>query len=210
MAVGVALSPVPILAIVLLVGTPHERANGLAFAVGWVVGLAIVGAIALLAHGTSRTSGNRVTSGIELAVGLFFVLLAWRIWRRRPERGEAPELPRWMRTIDSFTTLRSLGAGVALSALNPKTLTLTIAAAAAIGDAGLSAGREAGVLATFVLRGSLSILVPLALYLRLGELAKDLLERLRARVAQHGPAVGTAVLLVLAAKLIGAIVGFSS
>jgi threonine/homoserine/homoserine lactone efflux protein len=152
-----------------------------------------------------------VTSGIELAVGLFFVLLAWRIWRGRPERGEAPELPRWMQTIDSFTALKSLGSGAALSALNPKTLTLTIAAAAAIGDAGLSAGREAGVLATFVLLGSLSILVPLALYLRLGERAKDLLERLKAWVAQHGAFVGAAVLLVLAAKLIGdAIVGFSS
>ena len=38
-AVGVALSPVPIVAVILMLGTPRARTNGPMFAVGWVAGL---------------------------------------------------------------------------------------------------------------------------------------------------------------------------
>jgi len=35
----VALSPVPIIAVVLMLGTPRARVNGPAFVLGWVLGL---------------------------------------------------------------------------------------------------------------------------------------------------------------------------
>ncbi len=35
-AIGVAISPVPIIAIILMLGTPKARSNGPAFAAGWV------------------------------------------------------------------------------------------------------------------------------------------------------------------------------
>ena len=38
-AIGVAISPVPIIAIILMLGTPKARSNGPAFAAGWVIGL---------------------------------------------------------------------------------------------------------------------------------------------------------------------------
>ncbi len=41
-AVGVALSPVPIIAVILMLGTPRARTTGSAFALGWVAGLVIV------------------------------------------------------------------------------------------------------------------------------------------------------------------------
>ena len=44
LAVGVALSPVPIIAVVLMLTTPRARVNGPAFVLGWLVGLGIVGA----------------------------------------------------------------------------------------------------------------------------------------------------------------------
>ena len=37
-AIGVAISPVPIIAIILMLGTPKARSNGPAFAAGWVLG----------------------------------------------------------------------------------------------------------------------------------------------------------------------------
>src|SRR4051794_38934354 len=46
--VGVALSPVPIIAVVLMLATPRGRVNGPAFLAGWVVGLAVVGTVVLL------------------------------------------------------------------------------------------------------------------------------------------------------------------
>jgi Sap, sulfolipid-1-addressing protein len=42
-AVGVALSPVPIIAVILMLVTPRARVSGPAFVVGWLTGLAVVG-----------------------------------------------------------------------------------------------------------------------------------------------------------------------
>ncbi len=44
-ALAVALSPIPIIAIVLVLGAPNARRAGPAFAVGWVAGLLAVSAV---------------------------------------------------------------------------------------------------------------------------------------------------------------------
>jgi hypothetical protein len=46
-AVGVALSPVPIIAVILMLATPRARSTGSAFAIGWVAGLVVVSVIVL-------------------------------------------------------------------------------------------------------------------------------------------------------------------
>jgi threonine/homoserine/homoserine lactone efflux protein len=55
-AVGVALSPVPIIAVVLMLSTPNGRVGGLAFLIGWVVGIAVPGTIVLLVAGGASAS----------------------------------------------------------------------------------------------------------------------------------------------------------
>ena len=44
-AVGVALSPIPIVAVILMLGTPRAWTTGPAFATGWVLGLVTVAVI---------------------------------------------------------------------------------------------------------------------------------------------------------------------
>ena len=46
-AVGIALSPIPIIAVVLMLTSDKARVNGPGFVLGWLVGLGIVGAIVL-------------------------------------------------------------------------------------------------------------------------------------------------------------------
>ena len=48
LAIGIAVSPLPIIAIILMLITPKARGNGLAFFGGWMLGLAVVGAIVLI------------------------------------------------------------------------------------------------------------------------------------------------------------------
>ena len=43
LAIGVALSPVAIIAVVLMLTTDRARVNGPAFVLGWLIGLAVVG-----------------------------------------------------------------------------------------------------------------------------------------------------------------------
>jgi hypothetical protein len=129
LAVGVAISPVPIIAIVLILGTPRARSNGPAFALGWLAGLSIAGGIFLAVRERARPRGGRrpgdvgqrrqadPRGALRLAGGPD---LAWR-----PQAGQEAEMPKWMRAIDRFTAVRSLVFGVILSALNPKNLAST-------------------------------------------------------------------------------------
>ncbi len=60
LAVGVALSPVPIIAVVLMLTSRRARSNGQAFVIGWLIGLAVVGAIVLSVAGPGRREQIRV------------------------------------------------------------------------------------------------------------------------------------------------------
>jgi threonine/homoserine/homoserine lactone efflux protein len=203
----VAISPVPIIAIVLTLGTPRARSNGPAFAVGWVAGLAIVGAamVALASGNSEADDGGPETwvSILKLILGVLFLLLAVRTWRGRPRPGQQAAMPKWMQAIDTFTTGKSLGFGVLLSGVNPKNLALTIAAAVAIAQTGISGGEAAGALAIFILVGSLSIVAPVAIYFLVGAKAAAILDELKTWMAIHNAAIMAVLLLVLGAKLIG-------
>ena len=214
LAIGVAISPVPIIAIVLMLGTPRARSNGLAFALGWIAGLTIVGgALLALASGNAQEDdGGPETwvSVVKLGLGVLFVLLAARTWRGRPRAGQEAPMPKWMQAIDTFTTGKSLGFGVLLSGVNPKNLALTIAAATAIAQTGISGGEAAVALAIFILVGSLSILAPVVIYFALGARAAAILDELKTWMAMHNAAIMAVLLLVLGLKLIGdAISGLS-
>jgi hypothetical protein len=88
---------------------------------------------------------------------------------------------------------------------------LTIAAATAIAEAGVSNGQEAGALGVFALVGSLTILAPLVVYFAMGAKATKILDGLKGFLAAHNAAIMTVLFLVLAAKLIGdAITGLTT
>ena len=57
--VGVAISPVPIIAVVLILATPKGRTNGPAFLAGWIVGIAALGTIVLLVSNGASASNPR-------------------------------------------------------------------------------------------------------------------------------------------------------
>lgn len=207
LGVGVALSPVPIIAVVLMLGTPRARVNGPAFLLGWIVGLAVVGAIVLVVAGGAGASEDAEPATwvdwVEIVLGVLLALVAIRQWRGRPRAGEEAGMPKWMRTIDTFTPGRSLAIAAALSGINPKNLLLTVGAAAAIAQTGIDTGEQAIALAVFVLVGTLGPGVPVAIYFALGERARRLLDDLKAWMGAHNAAIMAILCLVIGVKLIG-------
>jgi threonine/homoserine/homoserine lactone efflux protein len=213
-AVGVALSPVPIIGVVLMLGTPRARGNGPAFLLGWVVGLTVVGTIVLLvARGASASDdGEPATwvSLVKLVLGLLLVLVAVKQWRGRPRGDDEAQLPSWMTAVDHFTPVRAAAMGVALSAVNPKNLILTLGAAAAIAQTGISAGQQELALLVFVAVGTLGPGIPVAIFFAMGERAKRLLDELKAWMGANNAAIMAVLCLVIGAKLVGdAITGLS-
>jgi threonine/homoserine/homoserine lactone efflux protein len=215
LAVAVAIFPVPIIAVVLVLGSDRGTAKGAAFVLTWCIGLSAIGGIVLVLGGAADANdeGEPATwvNVLLLGLGLLLLVAAVRQWRGRPSGGEEAPTPGWMRTIDEFTIAKAAGAGFALSAVNPKNLLLTAAAAAEIAEVGLSAGRQVALLLGFVLVASAGVLTPLVLALALGDRSRELLEGLRAWLARHNAVIMGLLFLLIGAKLIGdAISGFSS
>ena len=206
-AVGVSLSPVPVIAVVLMLATPRARANGPAFVLGWIVGLAVVGAIVLAVAGSADAGqeGDPATwvDVLKLVLGALLLLVAARQWRSRPPPGAEPELPGWMRTIDRFSPARSFGIAAALSGVNPKNLLLTVGAAAAIAGAGGGTGEEVVALAVFIFLGTLGPAAPVVVYFAMGTRATRLLAELKDWLGAHNAAIMAVLCLVIGAKLIG-------
>lgn len=203
-AVGVAISPVPVITLILMLFSPAAGRNGLAFLAGWLLGLTGVGA-AVLALGLESAEGGAADGGgvLKVAIGGVFLVLGWRQWRARPRSGEAPAMPAWMAAVDGFGAARALGLGLLLTVPNPKNVGLTIAAATSIGAAGLSAGGELVVLLVFVAVGSLTIVVPLAAYVVAGPRAEPALTAAKDWLVANSAAVMTVLFAVLGAKVLG-------
>lgn len=206
-ALGAAISVVPIIAIILMLVTPKARANGMSFAGGFVLGLAVICVIAVaLAGGSDFASSSGPTntvSVIKLLLGLLLLFAASRQWRSRPKPGQQAAMPKWLSSIDHFTPARSFAIGAALSAVNPKNLAMSLAAGLSIAQAGLSTGQEAGTIVIYVLLASATIVGPLAVYMVMGQRAIEILTGWRTWLADNNATVMSVLLLVFAVLLIG-------
>ena len=90
-AVGVAISPAAIIAVILILFSRRARVNGPLFLLGWVVALGVLVAVVYAISdqsnaGTSDTSSDSV-SWLKIGLGVSFLLLARRDWRKRPKPG---------------------------------------------------------------------------------------------------------------------------
>jgi threonine/homoserine/homoserine lactone efflux protein len=205
-AVGVALSPVPIIAVILMLGTPRARSNGTAFALGWVLGLVVVSVVAVLVASGSDdpdSDSSAVVDWITLLIGVLFLVMGVAQWRRRPRPGETAEMPKWMSAIDGFSPGKSLGLGAVLSGANPKNLALTLAAAATIAQAGLDGAGTAVSIAVFVIIGSITVAGPVLFYLVASETAAGPLDSIKQFMSDHNAVIMMVVLVVLGAKTLG-------
>ena len=206
-AIGVAISPIPIIAVILMLFTAKARSNGPAFAIGWVIALFAVGTIGIvIADKASESSGSgpgTVASLILTILGVLLVLLALRTWRGRPQAGVEAPMPPWMASIDAFTPGKAFGFALLLGGVNPKNLLLTLSAAAVIGTSGLSATDSFLALAFFVVIGSVSVAVPVIYFLVGGDGAKHTMDGWKAWLGANNATVMTVLLIVIGAKLLG-------
>jgi hypothetical protein len=204
-AIGVAISPAGIIAVILVLFSARARVNGPVFLLGWVVGVAIVSTVIyLLADAGDVGSGGSASDTsywLKLVGGILLVLVAFRDWRKRPAPGETPTQPKWMSAIDTLTPVKTGGLAVLLAGANPKNLALSLAAGASLAQAGAS-GSEATVgLVVFVALASLTIAVPVVFYLVGGDRASRVLEGWRASLSLHNTAVMAVLFLVFGVVL---------
>ncbi len=205
-AVGVALSPMPIIAVVLMLVSPRGRVNGPVYLIGWLVGLAIVGTIVLAIAGSIESGDGGQSTGASWAQIVFGVLLfavALGQWRKRPQDSAEPPTPKWMAMIDSFTPIKAAGLGVLFAGFNPKNTLLAVSAAATIAQTGIAGGQQAIAFAVFAVIASIGVGAPVVIYFTMGERAKAMLEGLRTWMSHNNAVIMAVLCLVIGAKLVG-------
>lgn len=206
-AIGVAISPIPIIAVILMLFSNRARVNGPAFLVGWVLALAALSTVVyILAHdgnvATSNTADDSVSWG-KILLGVLLLSLARRNWRKRPAPGAEPEMPKWLATVESVSPGKAFGLAVVLAAVNPKNLILTLGAATGLAQVpGLTTGDAVVAIVVFVVIASLSIAGPVLYALFGGERARTSLDSTKAWLTTHNAAVMAALFLVFGVDLI--------
>ncbi|MFE1595014.1 GAP family protein [Nocardia sp. NPDC058705] len=206
LAVGVALSPIPIIAAILMILSKNAGGAAKGFAAGWVLGILVVTSVLTLLAGSlggTDSEPSTAASIVKLILGVALVVLAVIQWQERSQT----EVPGWMTAIDTLTPVKAMGLGVLLSAVNPKNLLLCVAAGVAIGSGGLSAGDELIAIGVFTLLASATVLAVVIGYtVAAGELGPALGE-LRSWLQLNNHAVMAIVLLIMGAVVIGKGIG---
>ena len=202
LAVGLALSPVPIAAVAMVLSA--RPGNAPAFLAGWLAGIVAVGSLILLIPGlgTGRGDPTALSGWIRLLLGGALLWVAARQWGQRPAPLEPVEMPKVLSGIDSFGAVKTFFLGVALSAFNPKTLVLTFAAVAPIAAYAPGPGPKAVALGLFAIVGSLSVGLPILGYALFPDRSRSRLTEWKDWLIQNNAAV-TALLLTVFGTLIG-------
>ncbi|MGW0044592.1 GAP family protein [Rhodococcus sp. NPDC003348] len=211
LALGVAISPIPIIAAILMLLTPKAGTTATSFTAGWVLGIAVGYAVLVViasAVGLSSSSdGNATTATIKIVLGVLLLLLAAKQWKDRPAPGEDPKMPAWLAAIDKVTPGKALGLGVVLSVVNPKNLLMIVGAAVAVAQLGVSGSvlTVAGIVFTVI--AASTVAVPVIAYFAARERVTGWLNNLKVWLTANNAAVMATLLLVIGVVMIGKGIG---
>ncbi len=205
-AVGVAISPLPIVAVILMLLSARAGTVAPAFAIGWLAGIVVAAGLimVLVPESTAGDNGEpSTTSGvIKLLLGIAVLALAARSWRGRPQPGSPSPMPKWMAGIDSMKPVTAIGLGALLSAVNPKNLALLIAGGISLAQVTGVGGQIVGLVLLTLVAGC-TVAAPVIGFMVARDRAAPKLDEIKAWLIEHNAAVMTVVLLVLGVALIG-------
>ena len=207
LAVGIAISPIPIIAVILMLLSPRAKGTSVGFMIGWLAGIVVaIVVFTLLSSVIPQDSDGGSSAGgvIKIIFGVLLLFLAFRQWRGRPAKGKQATMPKWMSAIDSMTVAKALGLGFLLAAVNPKNLLMAASAGLIIGGAGLVFGQGlALVIIIFVLLAACTVLIPVIGYLIASARLSGPLDRLRGWLVENNSTIMAVLLLVIGVAVIG-------
>lgn len=210
-AFGIAISPIPVVLVILMLVSSRAKVNGPLFLAGWMLGAALVTGLGyVLADAAEADQGGAGSDGVaigQLLFGLLFLVLAARQWRSRPAAGEEPPTPKLFAAVDTMGPLKVCGLAFVACAVNPKNLPLAASGGATLAGAGLSTGQAIVAELIFVLIASASIIAPVVVYLALGDRSAEVLSGWKTWLVANNSTVMTVLFAVLGAKMLGAGLG---
>ena len=207
-AVGIAISPVPIITVILMLFTPRPRSNGAGFVLGWFLGIGIPALVIFLLDrvinaGNDAMPTSKAASVTRFVVGLLLVLVAIWFWLQRNKPDDENKKPLLMRVVDSITPWKAILLGFLFADVtNPKNLAFTVTGCLAIAGGHLTALENAIALTFFTGLASLGVALPVLLFLSGGDTAGQTVEKWRHWLMRHKKAVMAVVFFVFGIALL--------
>lgn len=216
-ALGMVLSPLAIMALVAELLSKRNRANGVAYLIGWSLAVVVIlgASVAVFTAIDFHPDPNTPTwtALVRLVIALGLIAAAVWVFRRGGKdlrkmstastpsevAAAAPQLPGWLQKIGEFTPARSLALGFGIFAVNPVDASCAIIAGIDIAGAPVTFGAGAVVAVVFAAVGIAPIAVPVCFVLARGERAEPLLQGLRTWIAGHTNVLNAALILVIGA-----------
>lgn len=202
LALGIAISPIPIVAGIRALMSPYARATSLSVLGGWLAGTVITLVVFTLLSSIlperDPDQTRQIAGVIKIVVGAVVLLLAIRQIRSRPDGGEG-RMPPWT----SLTPLIGLRIGFFRSALHPTNLLFCLAAGTVLGTADLPVGETVVAGAVFTVIASSTVWLPTIVHLIAPQATARPLGEMRDWSLRNNAAARSLVLLILGVFLIG-------
>ncbi|WP_268893466.1 GAP family protein [Nocardia terrae] len=207
-AVGVAISPLALIAIILILASPRGRPNAIAFVLGWVATVAVV-LVAVVslgsAAGAHQRDGGPATwvSWFRLVFGLLLLLMALRQLRIHNAWEDGGELPPRLRRLDEFRPGRCAALGAVLVLSNPKNVIQMAVGGVTVAEGDTSSLARTVSVTVFIVIASLGVLVPLTVHFFGAGSAHARLDRWKQWTVRNHAGIMSVLFTVLGAKSLG-------
>ena len=202
-AIGLALSPLPIIAMVLALMSAGGRTRGTFLLLGRVLALVVVFAVVIGASDAITALADLVSLPPVVKVVLGFALIVFGIVKWRPKASGPAALPGWMTTLETASPPKAFGLGFLLTVANPKELGLLTAAGVTIGGAALTIPEEIVVALAVVFVACLSIAIPLLAAVVAPTWMTPRLQTMRAWLERNNSTIMAILLIVIGAIVAG-------
>ncbi len=199
-----AIAPVMIMAVVLMLSAKGGLTKSLAFILGRILCYIIWGMLFLALAGKlagSESGGPSTASlAIKAVLGLLLLVMAVRNFLGEDDLDAPPR--KWMTALDKAGAGALFGIGFLLSVIQIRFVLLMLAGAGSIADAQLPTGQIVVALLFLVFFMIWPQVLPIVLYIVMGDRAQAMLESLNAWLARNQRMVNVMVLALFGIMLL--------
>ena len=205
-SVAVALSSVPITAMLVILLSRNRNRSAVPFLIGWVAGLALVVTVFTLfgraLPGRTPNAVQAVVGRGEVLIGLALIVVAIVGWTRAAREPRTSDAPRWVAAVGSLGPWSCLGVALILN-VRPKALLLAAAAGLSLHGEHLDPSSSVIVIGVYTLISASTVAAPIIATLIAPDRMEPSLLRARAFISKYGPIATAVIMLMIGVVVVG-------
>ncbi|EKT6042387.1 GAP family protein [Listeria monocytogenes] len=204
-AVGILISPFPIVGLILILLSNKARINSIFYTVGWIVGNIAIFFIGLFLMGSAVSSSGEQSMLVKIVLivlGVLLILLGAHDFMKRPKDGEKATTPQWFEKMSNIKPGGAMFFAFVLSAVNPKNMLLSLTAGVSVGTLNLAGGQEITATIIFGIIACCSIYIPTIAFLIAGNKLNNVLDNMRKWLIQNNSVIMAVLFLFIGLNII--------